>query len=69
MDSDLTIGKGKQFGNSRQGRKSYNDENNESRVRKPMDSEHEQKILKLKNEKTKRELHVQDLEYKVHILE
>lgn len=30
----------------------------DSRVRKPLDAEQEKKLQKLKNEKTKRELHV-----------
>ncbi|EAR85910.2 hypothetical protein TTHERM_01060800 (macronuclear) [Tetrahymena thermophila SB210] len=45
------------------------DDSEDFRVRKPPDQEHEQKIQKLKSEKTKRELHVQELDYKIHILE
>ncbi|KAL4486411.1 hypothetical protein ABPG72_007197 [Tetrahymena utriculariae] len=45
------------------------DDSEDLRVRKPPDQEHEQKIQKLKSEKTKRELHVQELDYKIHILE
>lgn len=38
-------------------------------MRKPLDNEQEQKLQKLKGEKTKRELHVQELDYKIHVLE
>ena len=44
-------------------------DNSDSRVRKPLDNEQEMKMQKMKSEKTKRELHVQELDYKIHILE
>jgi len=47
----------------------YEDLESDSRVRKPLDDEQEKKMQKMKSEKTKRELHVQELDHKIHILE
>jgi len=47
----------------------YEDMESDSRVRKPLDDEQEKKMQKMKSEKTKRELHVQELDHKIHILE
>jgi len=45
------------------------DIDSDTRVRKPLDNEQEMKMQKMKSEKTKRELHIQELDYKIHVLE